>query len=100
MFRILFYFCDHKCSSPVSKNTNAGPKTLDDIIDCRQIYYETSKNIAEFILTSNNYFEFWEKVFLEWLLVQNLCIYTKLAPLYECIFTDKIETDFSKMQIL
>lgn len=59
MFRILFYFCDHKCSSPVSKNTNAGPKTLDDIIDCRQIkkisitkLVKISQNLFSLVITT------------------------------------------------
>ena len=59
MFKILFYFCDCKCGSLVSKNTNAGPKAPDDTIDCRQIkkisitkLVKISQNLFSLVMTT------------------------------------------------
>ena len=73
MFKILFYFCDCKCGSLVSKNTNAGPKAPDDTIDCRQIkkisitkLVKISQNLFSLVITTLSFGKcFWNGCWYE-----------------------------------
>ena len=77
---------------------NAGLKALTGALDCRKnkkMPTDMLVKMAEFVLT-NNYFEFGQKVFRQ---ISGTAIGTKFAPSYACIFMDKFETYFLKMQI-
>ena len=52
--------------------------------------------MAEFVFT-NNCFAFGQKLFRQ---IPGTVISTKFTPSYACIFIDKFETDFLKMQKL
>ena len=77
---------------------NAGLKALTEALNCRKnkkMPTDMLVKMAEFVLT-NNYFEFGRKVFHQ---ISGTAIGTKFAPSYACIFMDKFETYFLKMQI-
>ena len=77
---------------------NAGLDALKDEIDCRQnkkIPTDMLMQIAEFVLTSIQQFR--QNVFHQ---IFGIAIDTKFTPPYACIFMDKFEADFLKIQKL
>ena len=71
----------------------AGLSALKEALENRSVKKIPTENLvkmAEFVL-KNNLFEFNSKVFQQ---ISGTAIGTKFAPLYACIYMDRVEQDF------